>query len=71
MSSHICRRIETEVYVTEGKLQDELDTHKKYIVDDCRRVHNYDEFINTFISMLGTFISLIVLKLRIKLGSVP
>ncbi|XP_023343869.1 ubiquitin carboxyl-terminal hydrolase calypso isoform X2 [Eurytemora carolleeae] len=49
----LLRRIETEIYVTEGKLNDEVDTHKKYIVDDCRRVHNYDEFITTFISMLG------------------
>ena len=52
--------------MTEGKLNDEVDTHKKYIVDDCRRVHNYDEFITTFISMLGnlleayTAISLII-----------
>ena len=50
------RRIETEIYVTEGKLNDEVDTHKKYIVDDCRRVHNYDEFITTFISMLGNLL---------------
>ena len=41
--------------MTEGKLKDELETHKKYIVDDCRRVHNYDEFITTFISMLGSY----------------
>jgi len=34
-------------------LNDEVETHKKYIIDDCRRVHNYDEFINTFISMLA------------------
>lgn len=52
------RRIETEIYVTERKLNDEVDTHKKYIVDDCRRVHNYDEFITTFISMLGNLIVL-------------
>jgi len=49
----LLRRIETEIYMTEGKLKDELETHKKYIVDDCRRVHNYDEFITTFISMLA------------------
>lgn len=49
----LLRRIETEIYATEGKLNDEIETHRKYIVDDCRRVHNYDEFINTFLSMLA------------------
>jgi len=49
----LLRRVETEIYMTESALKDEVETHKKFIVDDCRRVHNYDEFINTFISMLA------------------
>ncbi|XP_052741608.1 ubiquitin carboxyl-terminal hydrolase calypso [Bicyclus anynana] len=33
-------------------LNDENDKRDMYKVDDCRRTHNYDEFICTFLSML-------------------
>ncbi|XP_046966248.1 ubiquitin carboxyl-terminal hydrolase calypso [Vanessa cardui] len=34
-------------------LNDENDKRDMYKVDDCRRTHNYDEFICTFLSMLA------------------
>jgi len=34
-------------------LRDENEKRKKHRVDDCRRVHDYDEFIQTFLAMLA------------------
>jgi ubiquitin carboxyl-terminal hydrolase BAP1 len=34
-------------------LRDENEKRKKHKIDDCRRVHDYDEFITTFVSMLA------------------
>jgi hypothetical protein len=48
----ILRSVETNIHVTEGKVRDEVEKRKKYRVDDCRRVHNYDEFLTTFLAML-------------------
>merc|ERR1719268_139219 len=36
----------------ESKVRDEVEKRKKWRVDDCRRVHNYDEFLTTFLAML-------------------
>ena len=48
----ILRSIETAIFVSESKVRDEVEKRKKYRVDDCRRVHNYDEFLTTFLAML-------------------
>ena len=37
----------------QAKMRDEIEKHRKYRIDDGRRVHNYDEFITTFLSMLA------------------
>lgn len=34
-------------------LRDENEKRRKHKIDDCRRVHDYDEFITTFVSMLA------------------
>lgn len=41
-----------EVQSCQQALNDENDKRDMYKVDDCRRTHNYDEFICTFLSML-------------------
>lgn len=48
----ILRSIETDIHCTENKMRDEVEKRRKYRVDDCRRVHNYDEFITSFLAML-------------------
>merc|ERR1719494_1189676 len=48
----ILRSIETGIYLAESKVRDEVEKRKKWRVDDCRRVHNYDEFLTTFLAML-------------------
>ncbi|KAJ0176611.1 hypothetical protein K1T71_007790 [Dendrolimus kikuchii] len=42
-----------EVQLCQQALNDENDKRDMYKVDDCRRTHNYDEFICTFLSMLA------------------
>ncbi|XP_057297259.1 ubiquitin carboxyl-terminal hydrolase BAP1-like [Hydractinia symbiolongicarpus] len=37
----------------ESSYKEELDKIEKYKIDDCRRRHNYDPFISTFLSMLA------------------
>ena len=37
----------------DSSLRDENEKRKKHKIDDCRRVHDYDEFITTFVSMLA------------------
>ncbi|CAH2229408.1 jg14867 [Pararge aegeria aegeria] len=44
--------IVNEVQSCQQALNDENDKRNMYKVDDCRRTHNYDEFICTFLSML-------------------
>ncbi|KAL1440251.1 hypothetical protein MTO96_009556 [Rhipicephalus appendiculatus] len=41
----LLKTVEAEINACEGALKDE--------VDDCRRTHNYDQFICTFLSMLA------------------
>lgn len=36
-----------------GNLREENEKRSKYKIDDCRRTHNYDQFICTFITMLA------------------
>ncbi|XP_060803218.1 ubiquitin carboxyl-terminal hydrolase calypso [Amyelois transitella] len=45
--------IVSEVQACQQALNDENDKRDMYKVDDCRRTHNYDEFICTFLSMLA------------------
>lgn len=49
----LLKNLEGEVASTEQSLREENDKRKKYKIDDCRRTHNYDEFICTFLSMLA------------------
>lgn len=49
----LLRGIECSIYQTELTLKDEMEKHNKFVSDDCRRVHDYDEFINTFLFMLA------------------
>ncbi|GAB6020021.1 hypothetical protein CHUAL_002771 [Chamberlinius hualienensis] len=48
----LLKNIENEISVCEGALKDEVEKQRKYKIDDCRRTHNYDNFISTFISLL-------------------
>lgn len=45
--------LDAEIATTEQLLSDENDKRNMFKVDDCRRTHNYDEFICTFLSMLA------------------
>lgn len=49
----LLKNLEHEINVCETSLKDENDKRNKYKIDDCRRTHNYDEFICTFLSMLA------------------
>lgn len=49
----LLNNLETEITSTEQLLSDENDKRNMFKVDDCRRTHNYDEFICTFLSMLA------------------
>ncbi|CAL1276463.1 unnamed protein product [Larinioides sclopetarius] len=49
----LLKTVETEIELCELNLYDEIEKRKKYKIDDCRRTHNYDQFICTFLSMLA------------------
>ncbi|CAD7089431.1 unnamed protein product [Hermetia illucens] len=49
----LLKNLESEILVNEQRLNDENDKRYMFKVDDCRRTHNYDEFICTFLSMLA------------------
>lgn len=49
----LLRNLEEEIKLSEAILRDENDKRSRYKIDDCRRTHNYDEFICTFLSMLA------------------
>ncbi|XP_063979192.1 ubiquitin carboxyl-terminal hydrolase calypso [Diachasmimorpha longicaudata] len=49
----LLKNLEHEISICETCLKDENDKRNKYKIDDCRRTHNYDEFICTFLSMLA------------------
>lgn len=45
--------INFEIEKCEQILREENDKRERYRIDDSRRIHNYDEFVNTFILMLA------------------
>ncbi|EDO32776.1 predicted protein [Nematostella vectensis] len=45
--------VELRMTTCETALREEKDKRKKYYVDHCRRTHNYDPFICTFLTMLA------------------
>lgn len=49
----LLKTVENEISICEANLHDEIEKRKKYKIDDCRRTHNYDQFICTFLSMLA------------------
>ncbi|XP_064483475.1 ubiquitin carboxyl-terminal hydrolase BAP1-like [Ornithodoros turicata] len=49
----LLKTVEAEICACESALKDEIDKRRKYVIDDCRRAHNYDQFICTFLSMLA------------------
>ncbi|XP_026286523.1 ubiquitin carboxyl-terminal hydrolase calypso [Frankliniella occidentalis] len=49
----LLKNLEAEISVCQASLRDENEKRKKYKIDDSRRIHNYDEFICTFLSMLA------------------
>lgn len=58
----LLKNLESEITVTEQFLNDENDKRSMFKVDDCRRTHNYDEFICTFLSMLATTVPELVVQ---------
>ncbi|XP_031641210.1 ubiquitin carboxyl-terminal hydrolase calypso [Contarinia nasturtii] len=51
--SSLLKNLEAEIALNEQHLNDENDKRYMFKVDDCRRTHNYDEFICTFLSMIA------------------
>uniref|UniRef100_A0A1A9WHX2 Ubiquitin carboxyl-terminal hydrolase n=1 Tax=Glossina brevipalpis TaxID=37001 RepID=A0A1A9WHX2_9MUSC len=49
----LLKNLDSEIAINEQHLNDENDRRYMFKVDDCRRTHNYDEFICTFLSMLA------------------
>ncbi|CAD7011493.1 ubiquitin carboxyl-terminal hydrolase calypso [Ceratitis capitata] len=49
----LLKNLVAEIAICEQQLNDENDKRYMFKVDDCRRTHNYDEFICTFLSMLA------------------
>ncbi|KAL4226475.1 Ubiquitin carboxyl-terminal hydrolase bap1 [Mactra antiquata] len=49
----LLKNVENEIHLCENKLVDEQEKIKKYKIDNCRRMHNYDQFLCTFLSMLA------------------
>ncbi|XP_058791059.1 ubiquitin carboxyl-terminal hydrolase calypso isoform X2 [Phymastichus coffea] len=65
----LLKNLEHEIGICETALKDENDKRNKYKIDDCRRTHNYDEFICTFLSMLaqqGKLAELVQQHLQLK-----
>ncbi|XP_014206522.1 ubiquitin carboxyl-terminal hydrolase calypso [Copidosoma floridanum] len=65
----LLKNLEHEISICEATLKDENDKRTKYKIDDCRRTHNYDEFICTFLSMLaqqGKLAELVQQHLQLK-----
>lgn len=49
----LLKNLDTEISQFESMLIDEIEKRKKYKIDGCRRTHDYDDFICTFLSMLA------------------
>ncbi|XP_065067367.1 ubiquitin carboxyl-terminal hydrolase BAP1-like [Rhopilema esculentum] len=45
--------LEVDLRKSQTAYKDQKDKHEKHKVDDCRRRHNYDPFISTFLTMLA------------------
>lgn len=70
----LLKTVEAEIGACESALKDEVDKRRKYVVDDCRRTHNYDQFICTFLSMLaeqGKLADLVEQQLQPKRKTLP
>lgn len=50
---YLLKNVENEIEFCETNLKEENEKRKKYKIDACRRTHNYDQFIVTFLSMLA------------------
>jgi len=48
----VLRNVERDIGACETVIRDEAEKRKRHRVDDCRRVHNYDEFVTAFLAML-------------------
>jgi ubiquitin carboxyl-terminal hydrolase BAP1 len=51
--AQLLKEVDGEILSCENSQKDEIEKRKKYKIDDCRRTHNYDQFICTFLSMLA------------------
>ena len=49
----LLRNIEADISVCRAILKDENERRKRHAIDDCRRSHDYDQFIAAFLSMLA------------------
>lgn len=49
----LLKTIESDIHTCDDSLRDENEKRKKHRLDDCRRVHDYDDFITTFLAMLS------------------
>ncbi|XP_025106985.1 ubiquitin carboxyl-terminal hydrolase BAP1-like isoform X1 [Pomacea canaliculata] len=49
----LLKNVENEIELCEATLKEEYEKRKKYKIDDCRRTHNYDSFVTTFLKMLA------------------
>lgn len=49
----LLKNVESEITLCEANLKEEIDKRKKYKIDDCRRTHNYDGFITSYLTMLA------------------
>lgn len=47
------QNLEGDIRKSSAAFKEETDKREKYEVDDCRRRHNYDPFISTFLTMLA------------------
>ncbi|CAI6354490.1 unnamed protein product [Macrosiphum euphorbiae] len=49
----LVKNLELEININTGILKEENEQRNKYKIDDCRRTHNYNQFISTFLAMLA------------------
>ncbi|XP_059153789.1 ubiquitin carboxyl-terminal hydrolase calypso-like isoform X2 [Physella acuta] len=49
----LLKNVDKEIESCESSLKEENEKRKKYKIDACRRTHNYDTFIMTFLRMLA------------------
>lgn len=49
----LLKALQEQIDTCQASLREEYEKRKRYRIDDSRRTHNYDEFITTFLLMLG------------------